>query len=329
MDRSIVVPAPAAGKAAYLAAIEAVIEQEAVDLVVPVSEETMHVAALHGRTRARLFTMPQPAVLAVHDKGGFVCAGLACGVPVPETCALGSAEADALAARADVVVKPVFSCSGRGVHIVRQGQALPVGEDAIVQAFLPGAVRSSCTIAHDGRAVATVVYRATLLSGSVAVAFERVDDPAIAAWIDRFVAAVHWTGFISFDFIVSADGAVHGIECNPRATSGLHFWEPTDLAAAIVESAPVRVRPEHQLQQFYSCLTEAQMMLFRRDGWARFKQLTTTRDVTWERRDPMPFVTMPYTAWPIIRQAIRQRMTFGEVATLDVGWYADATLGRS
>ena len=29
------------------------------------------------------------------------------------------------------------------------------------------------------------------------------------------------------------------------------------------------------------------------------------------------------TSWPIMRKAMAERVPFGEVATLDVGWYAD------
>ncbi len=322
--RSVRVPAPRDGKASYLAAIADVASREQVDLIVPVSEETMHVARLSGSVP--MFTMPQAEVLALHDKAGFIRAAEAYGVPVPRTHLLGSDEARALARDGDVVVKPVFSCSGRGVRIVRRGAALPDEFPAVVQARVSGEVQSSCTIAHDGRPAATVVYRGAVMSGTVAVSFERVaEHPAITRWIERFVAAARWTGFISFDFIVGADGEPHGIECNPRATSGVHFWEPEDAARAILSPAagPVRFRPQMRLQQFYSCLTEAQMMAFRRDGWSRLRGLLGTKDVTWDRRDPLPFLTMPLTSWRIIAQSIAQRATFGEVATLDVGWYED------
>ena len=343
--RSIQVPPPSAGKAAYLAALDGVIRDEGVDLVVPVSEETMHVAFLRDRLagRARLFTMPPEQVLALHDKARFIGQGRACGVAVPDTHPLGTPAAAALAAGQDVVVKPVFSCSGRGVRMLPRGAALPdpdPADPAIVQAFIPGQVHSSCTIAHGGRVLATVIYRGTVMQGTVAVAFERVaEQPAITAWIEAFVAAVGWTGFISFDFVVDAAGQAHGIECNPRATSGVHFWQPLDVAGAILHpdrfggpaGVPVRVRPEAELQQFYSCLTEAQMAVFRRgDGaLARLRRLATTRDVTWDPRDPMPFLTMPVTSWRIISMSIARRTTFGEVATLDVGWYEDRELAEA
>lgn len=324
------VPAPSAGKAAYLAALREIIAQERVDLVVPVSEETMHVAHLAGMLPegVRLFTMPPAQVIALHDKAAFVTAALAMGLAVPESAALGTAAAAALAALGSVVVKPVFSCSGNGLSILRAGEPLPPADPAqpaVVQRFVEGDEHSTCSIAQDGRVVATMVYRGAVMSGSVAVAFEQVEVPAIDAWVRRFVAETGWSGFISFDFIVDAGGRPWAIECNPRATSGVHFWEDADIARAVLEPAwagPVRVRRHKVLQQFYACLTETQGAMLRGRGFlVSLRQLATARDVSWDWRDPWPFASMILTSWPIIWQSITTGARFGEVATRDVGWY--------
>ncbi len=328
--REFAVPPPSAGKAAYLDALQEIIAREGVDLVVPVSEETMHVAWLRGRLGAgvQLFTMPPEAVIRLHDKAAFVEAALGFGLSAPESHLLGTAGAQALGLDGDVVVKPVHSCSGRGVRIIPLGEALPLpdpADPAIVQRFVRGDEFSSCTIAHAGRAAATIVYRGTVMSGSVAVAFERVEQPAIARWIERFVAASAWSGFIAFDFIVDGAGSVWAIECNPRATSGVHFWDGEDMARAVLDPSrlqPVRVRRHRHMQQFYACLTETQMAMlrFRRFGTS-LKRLLTARDVSWAWDDPWPFLGMIFTSWPIIRMALTEGTTFGAVATRDVGWY--------
>ena len=301
--REFAVPPPSKGSAEYLAALAEIVAREHVDIVVPVSEETMHVAFLPDLLggRARVFTMPPDRVLSLHNKAGFVRAATAMGLPVPDTCLLGAPEAEALASAHAVVVKPVF---------------------------IAGREHSSCTIAHEGRVVSTMIYRGTVMSGSVAIAFERVEAPAIERWIEIFVRASGWTGFISFDFIVDADDCVFGIECNPRTTSGLHFWRPEDVARAVLSpqtSPPVGVRRHSYLQQFYSCLTETQMAMFRGRGFLhRLGRLVGTRDVTWDWRDPWPFLSMTLTSWPIIRMAVSQGVSFGEAATHDVGWYEQA-----
>ncbi len=327
--REYKVPPPSEGAKAYLAALAEIVERERVDLIVPVSEETMHVAFLRESLGdgVKLFTMQPDQVLPLHSKAGFVRQARLLGLTVPETQLLGTAESRELAATDDVVIKPVFSCSGRGVRVVRRGGALPDADPAtpaVVQRFITGREHSSCTIAHEGQALATMIYRGTQMSGSVAIAFEKVEAPEITSWIERFVAGTGWTGFISFDFIVDASGQVMGIECNPRATSGLHFWQPEDMARAVLDpgsGVPVRVRRHRELQQFYSCLTELQKVMFRRGFLGRLARLLTTRDVSWQWGDPWPFLSMTMTSWPIIRMAVAQGLTFGEVATRDVGWY--------
>jgi hypothetical protein len=322
------VTAPAEDKQAYLADLRRIVAEEKIDLIVPVSEETMHVAFLRDGLPAttQLFTMPPETLLRLHNKHGFAQQATAWGLTVPETYALGDPSAQALAQSGPVVIKPVHSCSGRGVRLLPAGAALPASDraiPAIVQRCVIGAEYSSCSIAHHGRVASTVIYRAAQKSGSVAVAFERVEHPAIADWITRFIAAAQWTGFIAFDIMVNEAGEPRGIECNPRMTSGVHFWQREDIARAVVEPGFIpRYRPETRLQQFYSALTETQMSLFRRGPFREnLRQLFSTRDVTWDRRDPMPFLTMTATSWPIIRMAMARGATFGEVATLDVGWY--------
>ncbi|MBU6379617.1 MAG: ATP-grasp domain-containing protein [Gammaproteobacteria bacterium] len=324
---SFVVTAPALDRQAYLADLLRIVHEQAVDLVVPISEEIVHVAALHGRLPAgcRLWSMPQAEILAVHDKGRFIDTCRAAGVAAPETHPSDTLEAAALAASADYVLKPVSSCSGRGVRILRRSEPVPqVTERAIVQRFVAGELVSSFSIARQGEVLLTVLYRGAVLQGTVAVCFERIDiPPAVDAWIRRFVAHTGFDGFVSFDLMIDVAGVVHGLECNPRATSGIHFVDPEGLAAVMLDpqrAAAPGLRPERLAQQFYPCLTETQKSMFS----ARFRHnlqcLRTAREVTWQRQDPWPFIGMPYTAWNIIALAARKRMTFGEVAMLDFAW---------
>lgn len=330
--RAFTVPAPRDGKAAYCAALARIVRDQAVDWVVPVSEETMHVAFLRAMLppATHLFTMPPDAVLALHDKASFARTAAEMGVAVPQTALLGSPEASAIAAAGDVVVKPVFSCSGRGLHFVDRGVRLPEADPAhpaLVQRRVIGQEFSTCTIAHQGTVRATVVYRGTVMAGSVAVAFERVEHAAIGEWVRRFVAAIGWSGFIAFDMIVDDTGQPFAIECNPRANSGVHFWRAEDIARAVLDPAggdPVRFRPQTRLQQFYACLTETQLAVFaRRQPLRKLRTLLTSRDVTWDWRDPWPFCSMVWTSWPIIRESLKRGARFGEVATEDIDWFED------
>jgi predicted ATP-grasp superfamily ATP-dependent carboligase len=328
VTRSARMPPPAEGKRAYLQLLAEAVRKHGADLVVPVSEEALHVAFLPQLLPGTpVLAMPPGLMLALHHKGRFVEIAQDVGLAVPPTQPLGSEAAAAMARDGRVVVKPVHSAAGRGVQVLAEGAALPAAEadaPAVVQRFLPGAEFSSCTLARGGRVLGTVVYRGVQFAGSVACAFERVDHPEAEAWITRMVEALGWTGFISFDMREDAAGRIHGIECNPRTTSGLHFFETADIAPAILgQRDTLRHRQARRMQQFWSCLTETQLAILRgqRGAFGHLRNLLSTPDVTWSARDPLPLLTMPYTAWPIMRDAARKRVPFGEVATLDVGWF--------
>jgi len=225
------------------------------------------------------------------------------------------------------VVKLRHGCSGRGLLRLARGMPLPApGEPALVQQMIEGDEFSTCSLAHAGRIQGTATYRGTLISGSVAIGFERVAHAAIEDWVARFVAATGWSGFIAFDFIVDQGGTPWGIECNPRLTSGLHFFETADIAPAILDpTRPLRFRPEPRLQQFWSVMTALSEAM---GDWPRYRRvlrhLVTTPDVTWRLDDPLPLLTMPWTAWPILSAARRSRRPFGEVAMLDFTFSAKA-----
>jgi predicted ATP-grasp superfamily ATP-dependent carboligase len=337
VTRRYQITAPSVNRQRFLDELVAIIKKENVELVVPISEEIMHVSFLRDYLPrgVRLYAMPPEILLALHNKATFVEKCQAYGVSAPETFLLTDARAASFANEHDHIVKPVFSCSGRGVLFRKKGEVLPspdADQPMIAQRWVKGNVLSTFSIAHEGRALTTVVYRGAVMSGTVAVCFERVTaedslHAAVTQWVDKFVAAANFNGFISFDLVVDKDGAAHGIECNPRATSGLHFVDPRDLATAVVNPKPgmaIRFRDELLLQQFYPCLTEVQKSMFSgadfRKNLAKFLR---ARDVTWHWRDPLPFLTMPFTASQIIWLSIKSGTTFGEVATLDVGWYAD------
>ena len=246
---------------------------------------------------------------------------------------LGTGEAAALAGAGPVVIKPALTCSGIGLVMPEPGEPLPepAPEPAralIVQRRLGGRALTSFSVASRGRVLGTVIYRPLVLSGTVAVAFEPVEDAPLAVdWVERFVAGSGWSGFISFDFIEDAAGQPQAIECNPRATSGLHLVDPSDLATAILapEAArPWRPRRPGYCKQFWPVLTEV---------WGAFGDpvrraacwdaLWRAREVNWSWRDPLPVATMPLTASQIMLKAATGGISFGEAATADIGWFED------
>lgn len=210
--------------------------------------------------------------------------------------------------------------------MVERGAALPeVPAHHVVQTRVEGDEVSGFAIARDGRLLVGCAYRAAIRHGSVAVAFERIEVAAIDDWMRRFVAATGHTGFIAFDFIVDAAGTPYAIECNPRATSGIHFVETADIALLITGAADTAaLREETLLQEFWSNWTHWFAALGngeerRRTGHA----LRRARDVTWHAKDPRVFLLATWSTWPIIGQALKRGETFAEVLALDIEYHPE------
>lgn len=347
------VPAARDDPAAYVDALARVVAEEGVSLVVPVSEEIVHVAGLHGRLPedVALACPRRDALLALHDKWRFAERARELGLAVPETALASSAAGAAIASRGPHVVKPRLSCSGVGVTLHdAAGEIDPARRDArfVVQARLPGEALCVQALAIDGELRALVGYRSLLDAGSVSVVFERVHVPdAVRRLIERVVDDACWSGPIAFDLIADAAGGWQAIECNPRATSGLHLLPPALVAEVLTRRAgPARDRdrtgdpapgtahvparhPDARApigarrQEFWSALAEVEGRTLRGRGrradWAR---LLTTRDVDWSARDPLPFLTMVGTGAPLLWRALRARRPITEVTMADMGWHA-------
>ncbi|MEE4279200.1 MAG: ATP-grasp domain-containing protein [Halieaceae bacterium] len=329
VDRCFRVSAPNDPNGDYIGDLLRIVDEEKVDIVLPVSEEALHVVRVADALPpgVRLWTARREQLGLLHDKLSFVERVNELGLAAPASAAGGSAEATAIAAAQDFVVKPRHSCSGIGLRLARAGE--PLGElDArsIVQARVDGDHLSSLSLVHDGREIVTIVYRGRVFAGTVAICFERVDDAGVVEdWVSAFLRDSDYSGFIAFDFIVDANGRAQAIECNPRVTSGVHFLDAAALGQALLDPASCTGVPHAEAvrqQWAYSTLTETYASLLRpREFLRRFGELRRARDVVWSARDPMPFLLMTPMSWEILWPAMTSKLTLGEATQRDIAWF--------
>ncbi|MDR7114159.1 ATP-dependent carboxylate-amine ligase [Caulobacter sp. BE254] len=221
-------------------------------LVVPACEEVFHLAALAQRRpalAAALFAPPLETLRTLHSKHlfGRVCAEI--GLPVPETWALTDpADLACLPLWSTLVFKPEYSRFG--VHALIQPEPERVNTLAIsrqrpwvAQRHVAGAEMSFYAIARAGRLSAFCAYGSTWRErGGASYAFAAPDSRAITALRDLAVAlaaGIVRDGQFACDVIFDAEGQPWLLECNPRATSGVHlFTRDPMLARAFFGDAP-------------------------------------------------------------------------------------------
>jgi predicted ATP-grasp superfamily ATP-dependent carboligase len=312
------VPSPQRHEIAYLDAIRSIADAESADLIVPVSEETPWVAGIDD---PRVFCTTRARVLALHDKLSFATLASEAGLGVPATA---RADRGSGIVEHDFILKPRFSCSGRGVRRLVGGADYAAGTGDLVQAFIDGRTVSVFAIARGGVTLARVAYSASLLDGSVAIAFEREEaEHACIGWADAFIDAVGHTGFIAFDFVVDAAGDAYAVECNPRATSGLHFLTPDAVAAAVSGSGIPQqtLRSEIRFCESWSCFTRLLGSFGKVDAFRSVQRtLSSHRDVSFAAADPWPCLLMPINSRRLLWRAATTGQRFASAAVSDIEW---------
>lgn len=331
------VTAPNTDRQAYRRELADIIRRENVTAVMPVSEEALHIAYIADELPpgCRVFCPGFDTLLQLHDKLAFAELAQSRGLSVPPTHLAASTQGRALSDRSPTVAKPAHACSGIGVEFLARGQrprAYPPG--LLVQRHINGDTISTLSLLREGREIGRSRYRGTVFAGTVAVCFERVaGHAAVDAWMDAFLAATPIRdGFIAFDFIVDSDNTAWAIECNPRVTSGIHFFDSAALGDALTAATGIsgvsdagHLLPETTESRFqwaYSTLTEAYRALFTFDEFRRcLREMVRARDVVWSVKDPLPFLLMTPMSWEILWPAMTGGLTLGEATQRDIAWF--------
>lgn len=215
--------------------------------IIPFNEDALHLArwgkeALGPRLRTPSFA----TMLAAHNKATFVDLCARAGTAAPRSVVLSPTTLRAWPIPLDeTVAKPVWSRFGSDV-IVRptEPQLDLLGHERrpwLLQERIRGEEFCATALCDAGRVVGLCVYQGRQRAGvGASVCFESVDSAPFEQDVARFVAATGWDGLVGFD-VIRRDGVNWFIECNPRGTSGVHFFEDSQSLRAGFAGYPVQV----------------------------------------------------------------------------------------
>ena len=128
----------------------------------------------------------------------------------------------------NTILKPVFSRFGRSV--VRDITHKNIGNLVVSkqypwvqQEFIKGNPLCNYAIIQNGKVISHVVYIPKyLVNNAASTYFEFTTNKKCDDFIEQFAKDTKYNGQVAFDFIDDGKN-LYVLECNPRATSGLHL----------------------------------------------------------------------------------------------------------
>ena len=332
------VPAPREDAAGFIAGLRDIARDESVEMLLPTCEEIFHV----GRGRETLaevcevFCTDLDRLATLHHKERFARLTQRLGGPVaaPESRLVRDA-ADLRAFLPESrawVFKPVYSRFAARTLLCpapsRLARLAPEPSNPwLAQRHVAGREVSSYSIAVRGRITAHTVYRSLHRVGQAAgIYFAEEDDAAVRGFVARLAASLDFTGQIAFDFIVcAATGRVFVLECNPRATSGVHLLgRDVDLARALCgeTAGPPAILAGSRLKMLGAAMLLSGLGAAWRTGrtaeWRR--DFLAGDDVVCAQDDPLPALGQFAALAEMAGRGLRRRVGMTAAMTADIEW---------
>ncbi|KAF8453830.1 hypothetical protein BGX38DRAFT_1249591 [Terfezia claveryi] len=228
--------------------------------------------------RTRLLAPPFPTLIMLHNKHTFslFLRSLRLDHPlfrlIPSKSHLlplldGTSALHPTNPRASFALKPVFGRACSNVYHLHPLPDNPAHEKAnqkcldeidinpdnhyLAQEWVEGERFCTYAVVRMGKVLALGVYPVRdTIDGSSCVYFEAVENPRVKAYVERVVeglgdvGGVGWQ--IALDIVVETrpGGRVMAIECNPRATSGIHLFSGTARLAEAIASCANQIREQ-------------------------------------------------------------------------------------
>jgi predicted ATP-grasp superfamily ATP-dependent carboligase len=331
-DRYVRLPSPRNSFSEYACAVEALVAREAPGLIVPTCEEVFFLAALRDLRGVEipLFAPHFDLLAKVHNKADFAELATGLGADPPATLRFECSEdlSRLSAPTQSLVFKPAWSRFGSRVLIrpceIEVAKLRPTRADPwVAQSYLPGEEISAYAVGTEGRLLAFQSYRPTYRVGqSAGVAFEAVDVPVALRFASGLIAKLNWTGQISFDFRRDEEGDLHVIECNPRTTSGVHYFGPGDgLARSFLEGAVAHASLKGAMTLPLAMLAYGLPYAWRRNGLAQWsRDFARMHDISSWPGDRNLLLSQLRALGEIALEAVREGRGLVEASVRDIEW---------
>ena len=311
------------------------------EMIIPTCEEVFHLAhpSLKATLQERLFAPPLSILRSLHAKDCFIELCKESGINAPETHLLESRNQlnDYYLHAGDWVFKPCFSRFGSHTLVSPTPEQLAgispdIRHPWVAQRRIYGQEFSFYAIAKKGKLVAFAPYSsAWRLQGGASYVFSTIPEvlfQQIYLIAQRMAEKMALDGQFSCDLICDEEGEIWPIECNPRATSGLHLLTGNgQLANAIMHDVPAFPATVSSHYMLPMMLTHGFCRAFKRGNWHEWqKTLRYGNDVISHTKDRLPLMGAILDTIMFAITGKRQGISLTQATTYDIEWNGNMDL---
>ncbi|WP_439148039.1 hypothetical protein [Vibrio sp.] len=253
VDAFYVLPSPKDGIEGYLEALIEIILIRKIQYLIPTCEEVFYISSIRESLAhyCQVICPEFSLIKKLHSKYEILtaCEGFPIRLPnttlindmalIDDTIQVNNHKKLQSSQLKNCIVKREFCRFGTDVLLqpsinsVHRMQTKASGR-LLLQEKILGTEYCTYAIAISGKVYAQTIYQpAHRVKVAAGIYFKPVEDIRVSTFVEQFCLKHQYTGQIGFDVIVNENG-VHLIECNPRATSGVHLLSEVNLAEAFI-----------------------------------------------------------------------------------------------
>jgi hypothetical protein len=324
VSRFYKIASPAFEFETFVSDLQRIIAEEKIDCLIPTCEEVFYVGKAKDRLSTAVFAESFGLLEILHNKWKFYQLLCELGFLSPETYLWEGIEKPL----GKWIIKPVYSRFAAKVQVVEKNWPKWKGSSSnplIVQRYVEGEKLCSYSICHKGRITAHGVYTVLHSMGiGSAICFKSVIAPDVDHFIRRFVAEIEFTGQIAFDFI--RGDKLYCLECNPRATSGIHLFERSEKLAKSFFNEGETLYPKDQ-QVFHEHLFMLwygikQKEIFSKAFWRHF---FAGKNPLWMKGDNRILAALPIMLLDAAKQTLLKGQGFHQAMSRDIEYNGESS----
>ena len=337
VTESFTVPSPAREKAAYINALSSLIQKYQIDLIIPTCEEVFYISSEIEKLNllTKVFTDKINILHQLHNKFSFNKMIENTGISVPKTVLISSLdEYESLVDEGKItyphVLKPVYSRFSSQTKFVFTRENIDIDiltqRPWVAQTYIQGELVCTYSICYEGKILANIFYSNHYTAGEkgAGISFKAIENNKLLQWVSAFVKDINYTGQIAFDIILASDDSLWPIECNPRATSGIHlFSKSQNISDAFLFNTVISNTSKSKGHPMLSLA----MLIYGLPGvrslasflkWV--KCFFVGKDVIFRWSDPLPFVAQFLAVLNFLKISRKQNISIIEATTHDIEW---------